>query len=379
MSTATVGTPTTRTAADLAPLAITAVGAVTPAGLGLEALGRAVAAGLPGHAEPPVQEGETLPPRPARAVPDLKVAELIGRKGTRHLDRTTKLGLVACRLALDSLPSPVGSGTGVVLGTSTGSIRSSSEYSLETLRQERPYLVNPSLFPNTVMNCAAGQIAIRHGLKGVNATLAGGHLAGVQVLRYARNALRQGHADRLLVGGVEEFCAQSAWGWHQSGSLTADAAVGEGAAVLVVEPEEAARAAGRRVLARVLACETGYAARGSLTQGLASVIGLALERSGRTPAEVTSASLGSTGHVGLDRIEERALHSALGGRLPDQVIRVKESVGECFSAGGVLQIAGLLGLWQQEGAGTARTSVVTAVSRDGQVGCVVLDTDALAG
>ncbi|OIJ65806.1 beta-ketoacyl synthase N-terminal-like domain-containing protein [Streptomyces mangrovisoli] len=380
MSTVTAEAPAIHTAAAVSPLAITAVGAVTPAGLGLEALGRAVAAGLPGHAEPPVQEDETLPPRPVRAVPDLKVAELIGRKGTRHLDRTTKLALVACRLALDSLPAPVGGGsTGVVLGTSTGSIRSSSEYSLETLRQERPYLVNPSLFPNTVMNCAAGQIAIRHGLKGVNATLAGGHLAGVQVLRYARNALRQGHADRLLVGGVEEFCAQSAWGWHQSGSLTADAAVGEGAAVLVVEPEKAAHAAGRRVLARVLACETGYAGRGGLAQGLASVIGSALERSGTAPAGITSASLGSTGHVGLDRVEERALRTALGGRLPDQVVRVKESVGECCSAGGVLQIAGLLGLWQREGAGSARTAVVTAVSRDGQVGCVVLDAGSLAG
>ncbi|MCN9244843.1 hypothetical protein NGF19_29375 [Streptomyces sp. RY43-2] len=361
------------------PLAITAVGAATPAGLGLEALGRALAAGRPGHAEPSVQEGESLPPRPIRAVPDLRVTELIGRKGNRHLDRTTRLGLVSCRLALDSLPVPVGSRTGVVLGTSTGSIRSSSEYSLETLHQERPYLVNPSLFPNTVMNCAAGQIAIRHGLKGVNATLAGGHLAGVQALRYARNALRHGHADRLLVSGVEEFCAQSAWGWHQSGALSPDAAVGEGAALLVVEAEDAARSAGRRVLARVLACETGYADRGGLARALASVIGSALGRSGKDPAEVTAVSLGATGLVGLDRIEVRAVRSALGGALPDQVVRVKETVGECFSAGGVLQIAGLLGLWQLENTGAARTAVVPAVSRDGQVGCVVLDLNAPVG
>src|SRR5207248_2320963 len=59
---------------------------------------------------------------------------------------------------------------GVVLGTTVGSLRSMSDYTRETLIEERPYLVSPALFPNTVMNCAAGQSAIRHGLAGINAT-----------------------------------------------------------------------------------------------------------------------------------------------------------------------------------------------------------------
>ncbi|MFJ6494639.1 beta-ketoacyl synthase N-terminal-like domain-containing protein [Streptomyces virginiae] len=373
MSTAIAETAADRPAVAVQPFAITAVGVATPAGLGLEALGRALAEGLAGHAEE-VPGEETPPPRPVRTVPDLRTAELIGRKGVRHLDRTTQLGLVACRLAIDSQPGPMGERTGVVLGTSMGSIRSSSEYSMETLRQERPYLVNPSLFPNTVMNCAAGQIAIRHGLQGVNATLAGGHLAGVQALRYARNALRQGHADRLLVGGVEEFSAQAAWGWHRSGALEPEAPVGEGAAVLVVEPQAAASAAGRVALARVLACETGFAPRDGLAEGLAAVVGAALRRSGKDPADVTTVSLGSTGRTGLERVEERAVELALGGALPEQVVRVKETVGECFSADGVLQIAAVLGLWQRECRTHGGTAVVTSLSGDGLVGCAVLDT-----
>ncbi|QES56661.1 hypothetical protein DEJ51_22820 [Streptomyces venezuelae] len=373
MSTAIAEAAADRPTLAVLPLAVTAVGVATPAGLGLEALGRAVAEGLTGHPEA-LPGDETPPPRPVRTVPDLRTEELIGRKGVRHLDRTTRLGLVACRLALDAQPDPVGERTGVVLGTSTGSIRSSSEYSMETLRQERPYLVNPSLFPNTVMNCAAGQIAIRHGLRGVNATLAGGHLAGVQALRYARNALRQGHADRLLVGGVEEFSPQGAWGWHLSGALDPQAPVGEGAAVLVVEPQDAALAAGRTALARVLACETGFAPRERLAEGLASVIAAALRRSGKDPAEVTTVSLGCTGRTGLDRVEESALGLALGGALPGQVVRVKETVGECFSADGVLQIAAVLGVWQHEGRTHGGTAVVTSVSGDGLVGCAVLDT-----
>jgi 3-oxoacyl-[acyl-carrier-protein] synthase II len=359
------------------PLAVTAVGAVSAAGIGLEALGRAVAEGIAGHGDPAGLSEESLPPRPVRVVPDLPVAELIGRKGTRHLDRTTKLALVACRLALDTYPGRAAERSGVVLGTSTGSIRSSSEFSLETLRQERPYLVNPSLFPNTVMNCAAGQIAIRHGLHGVNATIAGGHLSGVQSLKYARNALRQGHADCILVGGVEEFCAQSAWGWHLSGALGVDAPVGEGAAMLMVEQEATASGAGRPVLARILACETGYGTPGRLADALASVVTTALERCGRRPEEVGAASYGATGLTGLERIEERAVRAALGGRSPGRGVRVKESVGECFGAAGVLQIAGLIGVWRHTATPAGELALVTAVARDGNVGCAVLESGAL--
>ncbi|MEU1001538.1 beta-ketoacyl synthase N-terminal-like domain-containing protein [Streptomyces tibetensis] len=360
------------------PLAVTAVGAVSAAGIGLQALGRAVVEGIAGHADPTGLSEESLPPRPVRVVPDLPVAELIGRKGTRHLDRTTKLALVACRLTLDTYPGRAGERSGVVLGTSTGSIRSSSEFSMETLRQERPYLVNPSLFPNTVMNCAAGQIAIRHGLHGVNATIAGGHLSGVQSLKYARNALRQGHADRILVGGVEEFCAQSAWGWHLSGALGVDVPVGEGAAMLMVEQEATAFDAGRPVLARILACETGYGPRGRLADALASVVTAALERCGRRPEEVGAVSYGATGLTGLERMEERAVRAALGGRTPGRGVRVKESVGECFGAAGVLQIAGLLGAWRHTAAPAGELALVTAVARDGNVGCAVLESGVLA-
>lgn len=104
------------------------------------------------------------------------------------------------------------------------------------------------------------------------------------------------------------------------------------------------------------------------------MVGAALRRSGKDPADVTTVSLGSTGRTGLDRVEERAVELALGGALPEQVVRVKETVGECFSADGVLQIAAVLGLWQREGRTHGGTAVVTSLSGDGLVGCAVLDT-----
>ena len=363
---------TTATLTTVAPLVITGCGVVSPAGLGLAAL----ASGVPAEQPDVSAVAEDLPPIPLSVVPDLDVEEYLGRKGVRHLDRTTKLALVACNRALAGLAEPLDDEhkvrTGVIVGTSTGSIRSSSEFSRDTLVQEKPYLVRANLFPNSVMNCCAGQIAIWNGLRGVNATIAGGRLSSLAAVRYARNAIVGGHVDRALVGGVEELSAQSAWAWHLTDALLPNASVGEGCAVFVVETPKSAEAAGRRPLAELLACEVGSAGaedeRSSLAAGLADCVTRALHRSGVSPDEVTTVSLGASAQVGLARVEERGVKAALGA-LPARRLRVADVAGESFSASGALQIAALLAEPSDGGA-----ALVTSIGHDGNVGCLVVRT-----
>ncbi|MEV4188256.1 beta-ketoacyl synthase N-terminal-like domain-containing protein, partial [Streptosporangium canum] len=190
----------------VAPLMITGCGVVSPAGVGLEPLAAAVSG--TGREEADLEAiGGEFPPMPLAATPDLRPEEYLGRKGIRSLDRTTQLALVASNRALAGLGAPLAdrdrARTGVVIGTSTGSIRSSSEFSRETLVREKPYLVRASFFPNSVMNFCASQIAIWNALRGVNATIADGRVSGLAAVRYARNAIVQGHVDRALVGAVE--------------------------------------------------------------------------------------------------------------------------------------------------------------------------------
>ena len=144
----------------------------------------------------------------------LDVREELGRKGTSAFDRCTTLAVVACGRALRSSPVVVDDGRrdriGVVLGTTAGSVRSAVDFTVDTLVEERPYYVNPSHFPNTVMNAAAGRSAIWYGLRGTNATVAGGPVAFLSALKYAGNALRGRHVDTVLVGAVEEMTAHAA-------------------------------------------------------------------------------------------------------------------------------------------------------------------------
>ncbi|MEE1756663.1 beta-ketoacyl synthase N-terminal-like domain-containing protein [Streptomyces sp. SP18CS02] len=364
------------------PLAVTAHGVVSPAGTGLDALAEALrgtreacsdAAQLPlGPAE-----ADGLPDA-VRVVPDFRIADHVGRKGTRHLDRTTALGLAAAAVLRSSAGAspddPGWAATGVVLGSTSGSVRSSSEFARDTHVEDRPYLVNAAAFPNTVMNSVTGQVAIWHGLRGINATLSGGTTATLAAFRYARNALTQGHADRLLVGGVEELCPQTAWGWAATGALAPGTPVGEGAALFAVEDAEAAREAGTTVLAEVLACETAFVPEGvrpGLTGALADCIDRALRRSGVDASEVALVAPGADGLIALEGAEQRALRRVLGDREVEEV-RVKDVVGEAYSADGALQVAAVLAHWQGTPADGGRIALVTGLGHDGNVACLVL-------
>ncbi|GAA3651200.1 hypothetical protein L7D48_25260 [Streptomyces sp. S1A] len=359
----------TTVAATVAPLSITDAGVVSPAGHGLGPLAGLLLGRGEQRPGPVGEDSGDYPPRAVRAVRDFDVKEHLGRKGTKYLDRLTSLSLVACKEALRDSDAG-GTRTGVVLATNTGSVSNHSSLLRDTLTLEKPYLVNPGQFPNTVMNCAAGQIAIRNGLRGLNATVAGGQTASLLAFRHARLALTLGRADRLLVGGVEELSAPAAWVWHRTGVLREEAALGEGCAVFTVR--QGASEDHADALAELLACEVRFTSDPRrYAEGLAEAVTRALERSGVRPEEVDTVSLGATCHRGLERVEERGVRAALGGGLPAPV-RVSDVLGETYSASGALQLAALVALWQAEPPAERVTALVTSVGRDGNAAAMVV-------
>jgi len=217
-----------------------------------------------------------LPYSHAPVMGDFDVRAALGRKDTSALDRGTGLVLVACARALKDSGLSVNDQNrhriGIVLGTSCGSLKSMSDFTIETLTESKPYLVNPMLFPNTVMNRAAGQAAIRHGLKGVNATVAGEQLAFLAALQYASMAIRRGNADVLLTGAFEEFTPHRAWAAWVTGPSPATLPVGEAAAVFVLEASDECGHAGRHVCGEVLAVTASHGPLADVRVGLATSI-----------------------------------------------------------------------------------------------------------
>lgn len=359
-------------------LAVTGWGLLSGVATDPAQLGAVLTGGGPGPVDASSLVEDPLPSPEAYALVDFRVRDHLGRKGTSFFDRATALAMVAAKQAFADSDLVVDDGNrdrvGIVFGTTAGSARSTSEYSRETFINERPYLVNPLIFPNAVMNCAAGQAGIWYGLRGPNATVAAGSMSALNGLRYTRNLLACKYADALLVGATEEFSAQSAWATRfaqqRSGGTTT---VGEGSAMFVVEDAEAVRAAGRKPDAEILAVEVSLrdpAEPGAARAGLEECLRRALSRAGVGPEDVWAVATQENGMAALDAVEDGAVRAVLG-KAPRR-LRVKDHLGECHSATSVFQLAALFALHRSDPALDGRISVVTARSSDGAVGAAVV-------
>jgi 3-oxoacyl-[acyl-carrier-protein] synthase II len=314
---------------------------------------------------------EALPSPTGHALADFDVRQRLGRKGTSSFDRVTALAVVCCQEALGAAALDLDASrrlrVGVALGTSLGSFKSTSDYSRETLVQDKPYLVNPVLFPNTVMNCAAGQVAIRFGLRGVNATIAGGALAFLNALRYAANVLDRGYADVMLTGAVEEYTPHRAWAAGLTGA-TRTVAAGEAAGIFALSRPQAPAWVGNRGTARILAVATGYGPGGGGADALAGCVRRVLIESGTDAAALSTVYTGEADEV--DRREFDPVIRVLG-REPDRV-QAKRLFGECDAASGAVALSVFLG--NPTGLG-----LITGRGPDGAVGAAIVEGYADAG
>jgi 3-oxoacyl-[acyl-carrier-protein] synthase II len=370
-------------------LAVTGAGVLSPGGIGLERLTAEIAPGRGPSQLRSLQAAalysESLPEGSFNAVADFDVRQFLGRKGTAGLYRQSALAVVVCGQALEDSGLCVDDDNrdrvGVALGTTWGSLKSISDFAKETLLANPPYLVTPTHFPNTVMNCAAGQSAIRYGLRGINATLAGGELAFLNALEFVANAVRCGHADAMLAGAIDEFTPQTAWAIHASGDTDEPAVIGEAAASFVIESFDAASASSRHIGIEVLSVSTGFcpggAQSGRLSARLAECIGRALTKAELSANEVTCIAM--CGAVGADDpardlqsdAESRAVAAVLGQTHAER-IGVRGIFGECLAATGALQMGVLLALHRADARRDGRASVMTAITRDGGYGAAIL-------
>ncbi len=307
----------------------------------------------------------------AYLVPGGSPADLLGRKGTRAMDRATGLAVAAVGQLLHDGSGVLAQDTSVVLGTSTGSVSSIMRFTRDSLTQPKPYFVDPARFPNTVMNRASGQVAIWYGLRGANVTIAGGRASALLALNHAVRMQHSGRAGSVVCGAVEEFSAERAWlDWHTGSRDESVSPLGEGAAVLLLaDPAEEAH----DVLAEVLAIEVALAEDdGQVAPLLADCVRRAFAEAEISPLDLWAVACSDPpGPRGVG--ERRAVRELLGEHDARRLSCV-ELLGDTNSASAAFQIAALLSVARDAPAAVGRTALVTAVDDDGVVGCALLRT-----
>ncbi|MFG2290985.1 beta-ketoacyl synthase N-terminal-like domain-containing protein [Streptomyces sp. NPDC048595] len=358
----------------MSELVLSAWSAISPYGVGSVAFSAGITSGRGAVGELD-REAHPGPFETCGLVPDFTAAEYVGKKGIRTMDRVTAIAvtavgrlLAACDAELTARPEQVG----LVLGTGSGSVQSIMDFTKDSLVGERPYHVDPARFPNTVMNRAAGQSAIWHGIKGPNTTVAGGSLTGLLALSYAVRMHRGGHCARILCGAAEEYSTQRAWlEWHGRTLEERATPLGEGCAVFLMETAQDASAAGRGALARILATRfRAFHEQDGARQALADCVRGALESADVRAEDVRLvAPLGTGGR--LAALEMAGLTEALGAAEPEW-IRVSALLGDTSAAAMSLQLAAVLAAAGEKGLAPGEVALVTGIERDGTVGCAVL-------
>lgn len=284
------------------------------------------------------------------------------------MDRSTRLVCSAAKLAIDdsgiSIDEKSTHNFGVSIGSTFGSLHSISQFDRSGLI-EGPRAVNPSHFPNTVINSPASQVSIRFKIKGFNTTISTGFCASLDALAYAADFIRLNRADAVLAGGVEELCEETFTGFSRLGCLSGmdgseprccpfDAQrngmiLSEGAAVLILEAEEHARKRGAAILARVLGYASAFDPSADYNwnhegEGLQKAITGALKESSLDMEDIDYVSACANSSRGLDRLETSVIKRVFGDYSRSvPVSAVKSMIGKSFSASGALAAAAAIG------------------------------------
>lgn len=347
---------------------ITGLGVVSPIGIGKQAFWESLSKGRSGIRPVTLFDTTGLRSKLAGEISDFKPQEILGQKGLRLLDRTTRLALCASHFALQDAGFEVNTkntqDVGVVLGSTMGSFSSRSGFYVEAV-QGGFRAVNPALFPNTVVNSSASQVSIWFDIKGFNTTVSTGLTSSLEALEYGANCIFLNRVQVVLAGGVEELCEISYVALYKTGFLSGSAenrveisapfdkrrngvVLGEGCVLFVLEELKHAKARGARIYAEYKGGastidQKAYNRYSLRATGAERAIQTALENARVVAEDIDYVASGANSTLIGDASEVRALRATLAKSSKQLVVSASKSmIGETFSASGAFQVASAL-------------------------------------
>jgi len=343
---------------------VTGLGAVTPVGVGAKAYWDAITAGRSGVGPLTLVDPEPVPSKVAAECLDFDPAASLGPKEAKRLDRSTQFALTAAREAWEDARIEGGvdkDETGVVFATGIGGI-SSLLASDKVLHTKGPNRVSPFTVPQLMPNAAAGQIAMKLGLRGPNFCTTTACAASNHAIGLAFQAVQHGEAEAMIAGGSESafvdialiaFAQMTALSTKfndrpEEASRPFDAlrngfVMGEGAGALILEERDHALRRGAQVHAELIgfgqsADAFHVTAPSEDGSGAALAIRRALRSAGLEPQAVGYINAHGTSTPAGDVSETRAIRLAFGDHADRLAVSsTKSMIGHLFGAAGAVE------------------------------------------
>ena len=247
---------------------------------------------------------------------------------------------------------------GVIIGTAGGG-HMAAEAAYRAVFEQGKARVHPFTVPRLMANAAASQIAIAHGLKGPSLAVSTACASSNHAIGLAYQMVAVGQAEVMLAGGTDamlDFGGIKVWealrvlsprGCHPFAAGRDGMVQGEGAAVLVLETLERARARGAVILGEIKGFGMTSDAVDMIVpqvDGGVRAMWQALRQAGIAPSDIGYVNAHGTGTEANDRAEAQALGHVFGP-FGVAVSATKSAHGHLIGAAGAVEaLACLLAL-----------------------------------
>lgn len=347
---------------DLNRVVVTGLGAVTPLGhtaavywenlkQGASGLGPITLAVTP----------EELTQKIAGEVKDFDPFKHFEERELSTLDRVSQLAVVAAREAIAqsgiTFDMPLSLRTATIIGTGAGGQNTLDE-SFRRVYLEKRTRVFPLSIPKLMVNAPASQISMHCGLRGPAFVVASACASATHAIGVALQMVRSGAVECAVTGGTEACITFGTLrGWEAMRVMAPDACrpfsidrkgliLGEGAAMLVLEPLERARARGAQILGEIIGFGMSADAA-DLTApdlgGMTRAMDGALADAKLTAQDVQYINAHGTGTAANDATETQALHQVFGEHARKLAVSsTKSMIGHALGAAGALELVATL-------------------------------------
>ena len=343
---------------------ITGCGVVSPIGIGKSFFWNSLVNGKSGVDKITQFDVKEFDSRIAGEVTDFVPPEYFSPKDVRKTPRFAQFALVAAQEALAESgldleridPYQIGA----IIGSGVGSLET-VERECMTLLEKGPRRLSPFMIPMLITNEAAGHVAIRFKLKGVNLCTVTACASGAHGIGEAYRAIREGKATVMVSGGTEAcicalgvggFCALKALSKRndepQRASRPFDRerdgfVMAEGAGIIVLEELEHAKKRGAFIYGEL----SGYGATCDAyhitapdPEGdtAAKAMSIAMEEAGVLPEENIYINAHGTSTQLNDKMETKAIKKVFGDHAKNVFISsTKSMTGHTLGAAGAIE------------------------------------------
>lgn len=281
-----------------------------------------------------------------------ELLKAVGSGGKKNLTRTALLGMIAAREAIESsgIADINEYPTGLISATTVGGMDRSENFYKEFLTNPK----NGHLIDIVNHDCgdSTERIADFLGITGFMTTISTACSSSANSIMFGAQLIRAGFLDRVVAGGTDSVTKFTLNGFNtlmildKNGCRPFDEnrnglTLGEGAAYLILESEEAVKKQNKKILAELTGCgnaNDAYHQTASSPEGTGAFLAMekALQLSGLNPDQVDYINVHGTGTQNNDLSEGVAMQKIFGEKVPP-FSSTKSYTGHTLGAAGAVE------------------------------------------